>query len=256
MFVKKCHPSIITKITCIFALRMKKIETCISPELIQLYQPKGKTILIVDIFRATTTMIAAISHGIDHIIPFRSLQACQDMVNDGYIIAGERDGKQAEGFDLGNSPIPFLTGKYEGKKLAMTTTNGTVAIDSVKDMADEILIGAFVNLEATAIYLKKSNRDLIIYCAGWKGKFNLEDSLYAGAVAELLETDFSTECDSTIALRNLYQKNKKNLRGFLSQASHAKRLQNQNIENDIDYALSCNLYDILGILKGEKIIAL
>ncbi|PSL06602.1 2-phosphosulfolactate phosphatase [Cecembia rubra] len=232
---------------------MKKIETCLSPQLLHLYEIKGKNVLIVDIFRATTSMIAALANNVISITPFKNLEECEAMKPHGYVIAGEREGKKVANFDLGNSPLSYLNNAFSNKKIAITTTNGTLAIEMVKENANNIIIGAFINLNATIKYLKSQKEDLLILCAGWKGKFNLEDSLYAGAVAYLLKNAYTTECDGTLALKSLYEANKNNMAGFLANASHTKRLQNQNIEADIDFCLTFDIYELIGLFKNGVI---
>jgi 2-phosphosulfolactate phosphatase len=208
--------------------------------------------VVVDIFRATSTMVSALAHGVTEILPFADLEACRAMQSQGYLIAGERNGLTAPGFDLGNSPVAFLEGKYEGKKLAMTTTNGTVALEKSKGAA-EILIGAFPNLQATVTYIQSRNLDVLIHCAGWKGRFNLEDSLFAGALVQALGESHSNREDGALAMGSLFTQVGGNLVTYLSQASHAKRLQNHGIEADIDFCLSLNLYEqVVGLTqKGE-----
>ena len=231
---------------------MNSIEVCFTPELIHLHEVKGKLVVVVDIFRATSTMVAALSHGVTEILPFADLESCHAMQGQGYLIAGERDGLTAPGFELGNSPVAFLEGKYAGKKLAMTTTNGTLALDKSKG-ASEILIGAFPNLQATASYIQSRNLDVLIHCAGWKGRFNLEDSLYAGALVQALSSSHGNQEDGALAMSSLFSLEGGNLATYLSQASHAKRLQNHGIEDDIDFCLSLNLYEqVVGLTqKGE-----
>ena len=230
---------------------MRNIEVCVSPELIHLYDTKEKNVVIVDIFRATSTMMAALANGVESITPIMDLETCRDFASKGYIIAGERNGLAAEGFELGNSPLAYLNQAYSGKKIAMTTTNGTLAIEKTKEDAHQVLLGAFVNLKATAQYLIRQSQDVLILCAGWKGKFNLEDSLYAGALVSCLHPHFRTDCDTAIALKSLYESNAHRLQIFLGQASHAKRLQNQNIEADIDFCLTLDMYQIVGVLTGD-----
>jgi 2-phosphosulfolactate phosphatase len=236
-------------------MKMKKLEVCLSPNLIDLYELKGKNIVVADIFRATTSMISALVGGVVSITPKNNLEECRDMFNLGYTIAGERDGAKAKGFELGNSPLSYLDGKYKGKKIAMTTTNGTFAIEKSKTEAENVLVGAFINLEATVTFLKKFPNDALIVCAGWKGKFNLEDSLYAGALASRLSENFFIECDAAIAVKNLFETNSADLNKILSLASHTKRLQNQNIEADIEFCLKPDLFNIIGILRGKEIVA-
>ena len=231
---------------------MNSIEVCFTPELIHLHEVKGKLVVVVDIFRATSTMVAALAHGVTEILPFADLESCRAMQAQGYLIAGERDGLTAPGFELGNSPVAFLEGNYSGKKLAMTTTNGTLALDKSKGAA-EILIGAFPNLQATASYIQSRNLDVLIHCAGWKGRFNLEDSLYAGAMVQALCGSHANQEDGALAMSSLFALEGGNLATYLSQASHAKRLQNHGIESDIDFCLSLNLYEqVVGLTqKGE-----
>jgi 2-phosphosulfolactate phosphatase len=230
---------------------MKKVEICFSPELIHLHSLKGKIVVVVDVFRATSTMIAALANGITEIKTFADLEECRQMSEEGYLIAGERNGLTAEGFELGNSPIAYLNDAYAGQKLAMTTTNGTLAI-SKSSGADEVLIGAFPNLSATVSYLQTKKQDVLIHCSGWKGMFNLEDSLYAGALAKSLEATHEAMEDGAIAMKALFEKEGYDLKGFLSQASHAKRLQNHNIEADIDFCLTLDLYDFVVKLSSKQ----
>ncbi|TVP52845.1 MAG: 2-phosphosulfolactate phosphatase [Mongoliibacter sp.] len=232
---------------------MRKVEVCLSPELIHLYDPEEKIVVVVDIFRATSTMIAALANGVTAITPVMDLETCKAYKDKGYIIAGERDGKRANGFEMGNSPVAFFEGNFQGKKLAMTTTNGTVAIEKTKSTAHAVLIGAFVNLSATVSFIQNQEKDVLILCAGWKGKFNLEDSLYAGALVSKLHPHFGTDCDSAIAMKSLYESNAHRQQLFLGQASHAKRLQNSGIEKDIDFCLEVDKYDFIAILQGNEI---
>jgi 2-phosphosulfolactate phosphatase len=153
---------------------------------------------------------------------------------------------------MGNSPVAYIGGTYAGRKLAMTTTNGTVALEKSKGAA-EILIGAFPNLQATVTYIQSRDLDVLIHCAGWKGRFNLEDSLYAGALVQALGESHSNREDGALAMGSLFSLEGGNLATYLSQASHAKRLQNYGIEGDIDFCLSINLYNqVVGVSqKGE-----
>lgn len=232
---------------------MRNIEVCLSPELIHLFDLKNRIVVVVDIFRATSTMITALANQVESILPVADLETCRNFRNQGYIIAGERNGLPAEGFELGNSPLSYVKKAFAGQKIAVTTTNGTLAIEKSKGSA-EILLGSFLNLQATANYLSRKENDLIIHCAGWKGKFNLEDSLYAGALIEALSQTHSFECDGALAMKTLYQATKEDLVTFLNQASHAKRLQNHHVEADIDFCLTLNKYDIVGKLIDDELV--
>lgn len=229
---------------------MNRIEVCFSPELIHLHELRGKIVVVVDVFRATSTMVAALANGVKEILPFADLESCLKMQDKGFLIGGERNGLTAPGFEMGNSPVAYLNGRYAGRKLAMTTTNGTQAIDKSRG-AKEILIGAFPNLQSTVNYIQKTGTDVLIHCAGWKGRFNLEDSIYAGALVKSLESTHFPEEDGALAMKSLFEKEGHNLAGYLSQASHAKRLQNHGIESDIDFCLSFDLYDMVVKVDGR-----
>ncbi|WP_288373629.1 2-phosphosulfolactate phosphatase [uncultured Algoriphagus sp.] len=234
---------------------MNQLEVCFSPELIHLHELEGKIVVVVDIFRATSTMVAALATGIEEIETFADLEACRTMKQKGYLIAGERNGQTVEGFDLGNSPVALLDNNFSGQKLAMTTTNGTLAI-SKSEGASEILIGAFPNLSATVKYIQALKKDVLIHCAGWKGRFNLEDSLYAGALAKALESTHESSDDGAMAMKSLFEKEGNQLKKYLSQASHAKRLQNHGIEKDIDFCLTFDLYELVGKVEGQVLRAI
>ncbi|WP_439475815.1 2-phosphosulfolactate phosphatase [Algoriphagus formosus] len=234
---------------------MNQLEVCFSPELIHLHELEGKIVVVVDIFRATSTMVAALANGIEEIETFADLETCRTMKQKGYLIAGERNGQTVKGFDLGNSPVALLDNSFSGQKLAMTTTNGTLAI-SKSEGASEILIGAFPNLSATVKYIQSQKKDVLIHCAGWKGRFNLEDSLYAGALAKALESTHESSDDGAMAMKSLFEKEGHQLKKYLSQASHAKRLQNHGIEKDIDFCLTFDLYELVGKVEGQVLRAI
>jgi 2-phosphosulfolactate phosphatase len=119
--------------------------------------------------------------------------------------------------------------------------------------AAEILIGSFLNLQAVADYCKKQNHDVIAFCAGWKDKFNLEDTLFAGALAQLLQNDLVIECDSTLAAMDLFDKAKTDLSGYIKKASHAQRFERLGIEKDIDFCMQQSIYNIVPRIVGEDL---
>jgi len=232
---------------------MKKIDVCLSPELIHLYDFKDRIVVVVDVLRATTCMVTALANGVRKIRTFADLESCRSMRRSGYIIAGERGGQKVDDFDLGNSPLAYLNDAYLGEKLAVTTTNGTLAIDKSRH-AKEVIIGAMVNLDAVTNYLKSQERDALIFCAGWKGKVNMEDTLFAGAVIDQLEDDFEVECDASQMAQMVYQNAKEDVIGYLKNASHVKRLSGFDIEEDIKFCLTPNKFDIIPVLIGQDLV--
>jgi 2-phosphosulfolactate phosphatase len=211
---------------------------------------------VVDIFRATSAICTAIHYGVERMIPVASIEDAQRYKDLGFLVAAERNAVMLEGFDFGNSPFHYMTPDVQGKTIAISTTNGTQAIEAAKDAA-VIAIGSFLNIQALANWIKPQGRNVIILCAGWKNKFNLEDTLFAGALAGLLLEDdrFSTTCDSSIAAGYLYEKASSDLFGFLENSSHRNRLKNLNLEKDIRYCLSVNTLDIIPVVQDGGIVS-
>ncbi|MBW7465472.1 2-phosphosulfolactate phosphatase [Pontibacter aydingkolensis] len=232
---------------------MPSIDVCYSPELLHLYDLKGKAVVAVDILRATSTMVTAFAHGATDIFPVMKLEECQAYAAKGCLIAAERDGVKAEGFDLGNSPFAYMNGNVQGRTIAITTTNGTRAIHLSME-ADEIIVGSFLNLQAVANHLQELQLDVLIVCAGWKGKFNLEDTLYAGALVERLQQAFSFENDATLASLYLYQTAKQDLVTFLRQSSHVRRLENLEIHKDIEFCLQHDKFGVLPVWQQDRLV--
>lgn len=232
---------------------MKTIDVCLTPELIHLYSLKDRTVVIVDILRATSCMVTAFAHGTERIVPFASQEECLQMKSRGYITSGERDGKKVEGFDKGNSPFEYMGDQVAGKKIAFTTTNGTQAIEKSKQ-AREIIIGSFLNLSSIAKYLLFSHNNILVVCAGWKGKVNLEDTLFAGALVERLKNYIEPDCDAPLAAQHLYNLAKDDMHEFLKHSSHVKRLHRLNIEKDIEFCLTPDQYTVIPkLINGELI---
>ena len=231
---------------------MKNIEVCLSPDLIKQFALEQKAVVIVDILRASSCMVAAFYNNVAEIIPVATVEECKKLMNNGYLGAAERDGLKVEGFDLDNSPFTYLEKDIQGKKIAMTTTNGTQAL--VKSAhASNILIGAFTNLSAIASRLMDLNKDIVIVCAGWKGNFNLEDTLFAGAVLSLLQHKVVIEQDAAFAALNLYENNKHDLLAFVNKSQHVKRLAGLNITKDIAFCLTFDEYDVVPVLVNDRL---
>lgn len=226
---------------------MKTVDVCLSPDLMHLYSVEDKSVVVVDILRATSSMVTAFAHGIDSIFPVAKLEDCRALKPKGYLIAGERDGEKVPDFDLGNSPFEYMADNLKGKQIAFTTTNGTQAI--AKSIgAKEIIIGAFLNLSAVTNHLIANNHDVLIVCAGWKGKVNLEDTVFAGALVENLKHKFTLACDAPLAAQHLYHCAKNDLEKFLSESSHVRRLNKLNIHDDMKFCVTIDKFNIVPVL--------
>jgi 2-phosphosulfolactate phosphatase len=233
---------------------MKLLDACLSPDLLPHHELKGRIAVIVDILRATSCMTAGIGSGVSKIQPFANLEECLLMRNEGFLIAGERNGIKVEGFDMGNSPFDYMNPAIHGRSVAVTTTNGTIAIDKSRE-ASEIIIGSFLNISSVAEYLLGQEKSVLIVCAGWKGKINLEDTLFTGALTELLLPSFQLECDAPRVALATYHAMKNDLFHHVLSSSHAQRLRRLNIEEDIEYCLKKDEFNILPAMQGSDIVA-
>jgi 2-phosphosulfolactate phosphatase len=232
---------------------MKTIDVCLSPELMHLYDVKDRTVVVVDILRATSCMVTAFAHGAQSIVPFAALEECRMMHEKGFITSGERNGEKVQGFDKGNSPFEYMSDEIKGQRIAFTTTNGTQAIEKAR-YAKEVIIGSFLNLSSVAKYLLLGENSVLVVCAGWKGRVNLEDTLFAGAIVDKLKDHLGPDCDAPLAARHLYNLAKDNMAGFLSESSHVKRLNRLNIYRDFEFCLKHDEYRVLPKLKNGVLV--
>ena len=236
-------------------MSVKTIDVCLTPELLSQHDLSDQTVVIVDILRATSSMVTAFAHGVKRIRPVAHAGACRSWRAQGYLIAGERDGKKIADFDLGNSPLEYQPDRLRGQSLAMTTTNGTLAITRAKE-ARQLIIGSFLNLNAVVNFLKDQDTSVVVVCAGWKGHVNLEDTLFAGALAEQLRSDFQMGSDAALMANVAYRAAQKDLPGFLSQSSHVRRLQQLGRQEDIKFCLRKSLYEVIPVLKDGCLVPL
>ncbi len=235
----------------------RKVEVVFSPALFPVYfQNNDCTVVVIDVFRATSAICAAFESGIDSLIPVATLEEAIKFKQDGFLVGAERNAEVVEGFDFGNSPLTFRKGDYKDKSLVLTTTNGTRAVEMAKP-ASKVVIGAFTNFSALCDYVEKEDKDVLLLCAGWKDRFNLEDTLFAGAVAQRISQNerFRGLSDSSIASINMYERAKDDLYGFLGESSHRKRLSRLNMEEDIIYCLTLDQSDIVPVLEGDMIVS-
>ena len=234
---------------------MAKLEVAFSPDLYPFYENKEAIVVVIDVFRATSAICTAFEHGVKSIIPVESIDQAREYQKKGYIVAAERQGQVVEGFNLGNSPFHYMDKGLVGKEVVLTTTNGTRAI-SIAKSSHQIIIGSFLNLTAVCDYLKGEKRDVLLLCAGWRGRFNLEDSLFAGAVVLELSGEYFKELsDSARAAQTFYNVGENNIGEFLENSSHRRRLKNLNLEKDINYCLQFDQTKVVPALEGEGLVA-
>ena len=237
-------------------MQKRKIEVCFTPALLPIYNISNSIVVVIDVFRATSSICYGIDNGAEAIIPVATVEECKSYESKGYLLAAERDGKVVDGFDFGNSPFAYAEDKVNGKTIVLTTTNGTHAINESKKTAYQVIIGSFLNLTAVCDYLKTQDKDVFLLCAGWKNKFNLEDTLFAGAVVHQLKTEDYFLDDASIASDDLYQLAKDDLSAYTSKTSHSERLKKLGIEEDIKFCLNVDITSTVPVLKDGRLVKL
>ncbi len=218
---------------------------------------KADVAIVIDVLRATTTIAWALNNGAEAVQAFADLnQLSIDASNwpeSKRILLGERGGKRIDGFDLGNSPLGVKPEIVQGKRLFMSTTNGTRSLDRVKD-TENLYTLALPNRKAVAERLIADNpREVLILGSGWEGSYSLEDSLAAGGLAHYLQSqnikDLKISNDELFAAISLWNSWENDLEGCLRIASHGQRLA--GIGNHDDDFVCCAALDTLTIVPKQ-----
>jgi 2-phosphosulfolactate phosphatase len=232
------------------------LHTVLTPQLLDLYEIKDSIVVIIDVFRATSTMATALFNGATKIIPVDSPETCIEIgTATGGITAGERDGKIIPGLSYGNSPSEYPRSFIENKTLVITTTNGTKLLHmALKKGAKEIITGSFPNISKVVEYLKAQNAPVILGCSGWKNRFNIEDTLFAGAVIEQIKDQFTIHCDSSLMANQLYNAHKNNMQNYIKTLTHWHRLAAYGLEADMLYCISSDTAPCLPLFKDGALI--
>jgi 2-phosphosulfolactate phosphatase len=227
----------------------------------------SRTVCVVfDVLRATSSMLAALANGADTIIPVSSIPAAIAIWqrNPNVLLAGERDGLRIRSsqtgsidFHLGNSPREFTADKIRGKTIAMTTTNGTRALQACRD-AKKILIGSFSNLGALSDWIQKKDKpaDLLLICAGTFEQAAYEDTLAAGALADLVWLAFEKGdiADSAQMAREIYLRAKDDLVKAVQLSRNARRLlANPDLRDDVAFCLQRDSLPLLAEMNDGMV---
>lgn len=225
---------------------------------------KGKTVVVVDVLRATSTICAALMNGAREIIPVVSLESATKIASNlfygQYLLGGERQGKMIEGFDLGNSPVEYSPEKVNTKSIVFSTTNGTVSIHRSR-YAERVYIGGFVNLEILLSTLTKQiPEDLVIVCAGKENVFCIEDALCAGAIIQnltmMLPNIEIILTDAGRTSKALWLQLSENLQHEIRYCDHGKYLSSIGFENDVAICSTLNRFPVLPYLKDGSTLKL
>ena len=211
-----------------------KIDVCFSPALYPVYHDPEAIVVVVDVFRATTTMAAAFQNGVSSIRPVASVEEAMEYKRKGWLVGAERNVKRCDFADFGNSPFDYTPEKVTGRDVIFTTTNGTKAITIAKS-AYRVITGAFINLQAVADFCRKHGRDVVVLCSGWQDKVNIEDTLFGGALVDVLVStgEYEPATDAAIIARDMWRNNRNNLPTYIAPTNHMARLKANHIADSV-----------------------
>lgn len=234
-----------------------KIDVCFSPALYPAYHDPEAIVVVVDIFRATTTMAAAFSNGVRSIRPVATVEEAQAYKEKGWLVGAERNVRRCDFADFGNSPFDYTPEKVAGKEIVFTTTNGTKAI-TIAQSAYRVVTGAFINLQAVADYCVGHKRNVVVLCSGWQDKVNIEDTLFGGALVDLLVNTglYEKGSDSAVIAQDMWTTNKEDLLRYLAPTDHVARLKANHLDDSIPYCLTLSITDRVPELAIEEEILL
>jgi 2-phosphosulfolactate phosphatase len=234
---------------------MRSVEVCFTPRLFADVLTTGDfVVVLVDILRATTTICTAIANGAEAIVPVDSHDEARRLKSQGFLVASEKDGVQLDFADFGNSAFSFTRDAIGGKTLVYSTTNGTRALETAKS-AGSVVIGAFINITALTEWLTGKQKNVVILCSGWKNKFCLEDTLFAGALTDrLLDTGlFQSDCDAAKASMDLWNLAAGDVLEYIEKAAQRHRLKKLGLDDVIPYSFECDRVKVVPVFDGKLI---
>jgi 2-phosphosulfolactate phosphatase len=233
----------------------KSVEVCFTPALFpDILTRDDFVVVLVDILRATTTICTAVANGVEAIIPVATHDEALRLKAEGRLVASEKDGVQLEWADFGNSALSFTREAVAGRTLVYCTTNGTRALH-IAAGASGIAVGAFVNISALTAWLTGRRQNVVVLCSGWKNRFCLEDTLFAGALTErLLQTgSFRTECDSAHAAMDLWSLAEGDVLAYIEKAAQRHRLRRLELDDVIPYSFAHDQVEVVPVFDGHVI---
>ena len=236
---------------------LKTIDTCFSPALFEQEKSKGNIVVIIDIFRASSSICTAFANGAEAIIPVAEVEEAKNYKSKGFLVASERDGITLDFADFGNSPFNFTREKVKDKTIVYSTTNGTgIITKALSANPAAIAVGSFLNISALVRWIEQHDFNVTLFCAGWKKRFSLEDTLFAGAIAErLMQTGgYSTTCDSTHAAIDLWSMAKNDLRGYIEKAAQRSRLREKHLDDCIDFCLQHDFTTFIPVFQNGRLV--
>jgi 2-phosphosulfolactate phosphatase len=238
---------------------MNNVEVVFTPEEIKNRRLSDKLIVVIDVLRASSTIITALAYGCRGLVPILSpeqaKEKAQQFKKEEVLLGGEREGRKIKGFDLGNSPREYQKEIVEDRIIIFSTTNGVKTLERVRG-AFRIIIASFLNLQATFNYCSKFQGDILLACAGKEGYFSLEDTVCAGMLINSLRDIYSDTCqevDANLTAQVLYKKFGNNILEMLRKSQHGRYLESIGLRKDLEFCSQLDIFNIVPIFRDGLI---
>lgn len=235
------------------------VEVFLTPYTVTEDDVRGKTAVVIDVFRACTTIAAALDAGARAVVPVADMEEAGKMASNldqrSYLLGGERDGVTIDGYDVGNSPLEYLPERVEGRTIILTTTNGTRALARATAAAD-LVVGAFVNAGRVAEFVRRQERDAVIVCAGRRNRASLEDILCAGLLLSRIWEGATPDRmpDGTYVAHTTYARAEADLSSVLAHTASARRLRELGEEEDVAYCARLDAIPVLPYYSERRLV--
>lgn len=234
---------------------MNTIDIVLSPELIETYSEKPVLCIVIDVLRASSTIITAFANGAKAIYPLADIETAEEKARSGALVGAERNVLRCDFATFGNDPAEYTPEKVGGQEIYFTTTNGTKTIRRCLDLGHEVVIGGFVNIDA--VVRACEGRDVLCVCAGWQGKFCLEDAFFAGAVVQRLAHSHTIGSDAGRMMAELWDLHKGHSFDYIKGSDHFARMARVGKEGAVPYCLTEGIIKIVPTASknsGDEII--
>ena len=237
-------------------MKTRSVDVALLPAEMERIQADGHLAIVIDVLRASTTIVVALANGATRVIPLATVEAARARKTQEpeLLLCGERDAHPLPGFDLGNSPLEYTRDLVEGKGLVLTTTNGTRALEAAAQAkAHTIVVGAFANRQAVVDFCMDRTYPILLVCAGWQGRFSLEDALCAGALIAGLGSNLQLS-DAAAACLALYEHwGPDRLVSLVASSQHGRRLHGKGYGEDIVFAMEIDASPVVPISRAGEI---
>ena len=236
-----------------------QVEVFLTSSVVTEDDVKGRTVVVIDVLRASSTIATALSNGARAVVPVPDMAEAGKLASNldpsSYLLGGERGGEKIEGYHLGNSPLEYSQKTVGERTIVFNTTNGTVAIAAARQ-AEHLVIGSLLNAARVVEFILQADLDLTIICAGWRNRVALEDTLCAGLILSKLWNgkEPGLMSDTSHIAFTQYQNDKTDVQKALRRCNHAQWLSSQGHEDDVEYCLQVDKLPVLPYFDDSRLV--